>query len=112
MPSVARLPEPVDTNLNASERFREDLTGPAIALITQSGHQGRPVFALQELGLRLSHWAPTGNEADLETADFLSWFAERPEVGAIACCLEGLKDGRAFLLAADRAARRGCRWSP
>ncbi|MFF5534152.1 acetate--CoA ligase family protein [Streptomyces cinerochromogenes] len=96
-----------NTNLNAFERFREDLTGPAIALITQSGHQGRPVFALQELGIRLSHWAPTGNEADLETADFLSWFAEQPEVGAIAAYVEGLKDGRAFLLAADRAARRG-----
>ncbi|MGA5896608.1 acetate--CoA ligase family protein [Streptomyces venetus] len=96
-----------NTNLNAFERFRDDLEGPAIALITQSGHQGRPVFALQELGIRLSHWAPTGNEADLETADFLSYFAERPEVGAIACYLEGLKDGRSFLLAADRAARRG-----
>ncbi|GAA2542657.1 acetate--CoA ligase family protein [Streptomyces levis] len=96
-----------NTNLNAFERFREDLQGPAIALITQSGHQGRPVFALQELGIRLSHWAPTGNEADLETADFLSYFAEQPEVGAIACYLEGLKDGRSFLLAADRAARRG-----
>ncbi|MBL1081949.1 acetate--CoA ligase family protein [Streptomyces actinomycinicus] len=95
-----------NTNLNAFERFRDDLSGPAIALITQSGHQGRPVFALQELGIRLSHWAPTGNEADLETADFLSWFAEQPEVGAIACYVEGLKDGRAFLLAADRAARR------
>ncbi|MEU1573836.1 acetate--CoA ligase family protein [Streptomyces collinus] len=96
-----------NTNLNAFERFRDDLQGPAIALITQSGHQGRPVFALQELGIRLSHWAPTGNEADLDSADFLSWFAEQPEVGAIACYLEGLKDGRSFLLAADRAARRG-----
>jgi len=95
-----------NTNLNAFENFREDLDGPAIALITQSGHQGRPVFALQELGIRLSHWAPTGNEADLETADFISYFAERPEVGAIACYVEGLKDGRSFLLAADRAARR------
>ncbi|MER5833037.1 acetate--CoA ligase family protein [Streptomyces sp. NPDC002130] len=96
-----------NTNLNAFERFRDDLPGPAIALITQSGHQGRPVFALQELGIRLSHWAPTGNEADLDSADFLSWFAEQPEIGAIACYLEGLKDGRSFLLAADRAARRG-----
>ncbi|MEU9452054.1 acetate--CoA ligase family protein [Streptomyces sp. NPDC048277] len=95
-----------NTNLNAFERFRDDLDGPAIALITQSGHQGRPVFAAQELGIRLSHWAPTGNEADLETADFISYFAELPEVGAIACYVEGLKDGRAFLLAADRAARR------
>ncbi|MFI6338235.1 acetate--CoA ligase family protein [Streptomyces sp. NPDC050535] len=96
-----------NTNLNAFERFRDDLDGPAIALITQSGHQGRPVFAMQELGVRLSHWAPTGNEADLETADFISYFSERPEVGAIACYVEGLKDGRSFLLAADRAARRG-----
>ncbi|MFC7306275.1 acetate--CoA ligase family protein [Streptomyces monticola] len=96
-----------NTNLNAFEKFREDLEGPAIALITQSGHQGRPVFTLQELGIRLSHWAPTGNEADLETADFLSYFADQPEVGAIACYVEGLKDGRSFLLAADHAARRG-----
>ncbi|WP_371548516.1 acetate--CoA ligase family protein [Streptomyces sp. NBC_00554] len=96
-----------NTNLNAFEKFRDDLDGPAIALITQSGHQGRPVFAMQELGVRLSHWAPTGNEADLETADFISYFSERPEVGAIACYVEGLKDGRSFLLAADRAARRG-----
>ncbi|MFD7325433.1 acetate--CoA ligase family protein [Streptomyces sp. NPDC059875] len=96
-----------NTNLNAFERFREDLDGPAIALITQSGHQGRPVHTLQELGVRLSHWAPTGNEADLETADFISYFATRPEVGAIACYVEGLKDGRSFLLAADRAARQG-----
>ncbi|UUU40663.1 acetate--CoA ligase family protein [Streptomyces sp. NBC_00162] len=96
-----------NTNLNAFERFRDDLTGPAIALITQSGHQGRPVYTLQELGIRLSHWAPTGNEADLETSDFISYFAEQPEVGAIACYVEGLKDGRSFLLAADRAARNG-----
>ncbi|UYQ62772.1 acetate--CoA ligase family protein [Streptomyces peucetius] len=96
-----------NTNLNAFERFRDDLDGPAIALVTQSGHQGRPLFTLQELGVRLSHWAPTGNEADLETADFVSYFAERPEVGAIACYVEGLKNGRSFLLAADRAARRG-----
>ncbi|WP_055703196.1 acetate--CoA ligase family protein [Streptomyces silaceus] len=96
-----------NTNLNAFEKFRDDLEGPAIALITQSGHQGRPVFTLQELGIRLSHWAPTGNEADLETADFISYFAGQPEVGAIAAYVEGLKDGRAFLLAADRAARNG-----
>jgi acyl-CoA synthetase (NDP forming) len=96
-----------NTNLNAFENFRDDLDGPAIALITQSGHQGRPVFAMQQLGVRLSHWAPTGNEADLETADFISYFSQRPEVGAIACYVEGLKDGRSFLLAADRAARRG-----
>ncbi|MFI9152896.1 acetate--CoA ligase family protein [Streptomyces sp. NPDC053367] len=96
-----------NTDLSVFERFRDDLHGPAIALVTRSGHQGRPVFALQELGVRLSHWVPTGHEADLKAADFISYFAEQPEVGAVAACVEGLKDGRAFLLAADRAARRG-----
>jgi acetate---CoA ligase (ADP-forming) len=105
-PTGLRLLGP-NTNLNAFERFRDDLSGPAVALITQSGHQGRPVFAMQELGVRLSHWAPTGNEADLEVSDFVRWFADQPEVGAVAAYIEGLKDGRQFLLAADHAARRG-----
>ncbi|MCU1462734.1 MAG: pimeloyl-CoA synthetase [Acidimicrobiales bacterium] len=96
-----------NTNLNAFELFRDDLDGPAIALITQSGHQGRPIFQGQELGIRLSHWAPTGNEADLESADFMGYFAGQPEVGAIACYIEGFKDGRSLMLAADAAARAG-----
>src|SRR4249919_3326360 len=68
--------------------------GRAIALVTQSGHQGRPVYQGQEIGIRLSHWAPVGNEVDLEFADFASWFADRPETGAIATYVEGFKDGR------------------
>ncbi len=96
-----------NTNLNAFEMFREDLDSKAIALITQSGHQGRPIFQGQDLGVRLSHWAPTGNEADLEFADFAAYFSDRPEVGAIASYIEGFKDGRTLLLAADRAACNG-----
>jgi acyl-CoA synthetase (NDP forming) len=94
-----------NTNLNAFEDFRSDLTGPSIALATQSGHQGRPVFQGQELGIRVSHWAPTGNEADLEFADFVRYFADQPEVGVIAAYVEGFADGRTLLLAADHAAR-------
>ena len=94
-----------NTNLNAFEEFRADLTGPSIALITQSGHQGRPVFQGQEIGIRLTHWAPTGNEVDLEFADFARYFADQPEVGVIACYIEGFKDGRTLMLAADHAAR-------
>jgi acetate---CoA ligase (ADP-forming) len=96
-----------NTNLNAFELFDNDLPGAAIALVTQSGHQGRPIFQGQEIGIRLSHWAPTGNEADLESSDFIGWFAEQDEVGAVACYIEGFKDGRSLMLAADRAARAG-----
>jgi acetate---CoA ligase (ADP-forming) len=96
-----------NTNLNAFEDFDETLTGPSIALITQSGHQGRPVFQGQEIGIRLSHWAPTGNEVDLEFADFCKYFAEQPEVGVVAAYIEGFKDGRTLMLAADHAAKLG-----
>ncbi len=96
-----------NTNLNAFEDFDETLTGPSIALITQSGHQGRPVFQGQEIGIRLSHWAPTGNEVDLEFADFCKYFAEQPEVGVVAAYIEGFKDGRTLMLAADHAAQLG-----
>jgi acyl-CoA synthetase (NDP forming) len=95
-----------NTNLNAFEVFREDLPGRAIALITQSGHQGRPVFQGQEIGIKLSHWAPTGNEADLESADFIDYFSSLPTTGAVACYIEGFKNGRTLQLAADAAARR------
>jgi acyl-CoA synthetase (NDP forming) len=94
-----------NTNLNAFEDFRVDLDGPSIALVTQSGHQGRPVFQGQEIGIRLTHWAPTGNEVDLEFADFARYFADQPEVGVVACYIEGFKDGRTLMLAADHAAR-------
>jgi acyl-CoA synthetase (NDP forming) len=94
-----------NTNLNAFEDFREDLAGPAIALITQSGHQGRPVFQGQEIGIRLTHWAPTGNEVDLEFADFARYFADQPDVGVLAAYIEGFKDGRTLMLAADHCAR-------
>jgi len=96
-----------NTNLNAFSEFRTDLGGPALALITQSGHQGRPLFQGQEIGIAVSHWAPTGNEVDLEFADFARYFADQPEVGVIAAYVEGFKDGRSMMLAADHAARAG-----
>jgi acetate---CoA ligase (ADP-forming) len=95
-----------NTNLNAFEVFRDDLPGRAITLITQSGHQGRPVFQGQEIGIKLSHWAPAGNEVDLESADFIDYFSSLPNTGAVACYIEGFKNGRTLQLAADAAARR------
>jgi acetate---CoA ligase (ADP-forming) len=95
-----------NTNLNAFEVFRDDLPGKAIALITQSGHQGRPIFQGQEMGIRLSHWAPAGNEADMESADFMRYFADQKDTGAIACYIEGFKNGRTLQLAADHAAQK------
>jgi len=94
-----------NTPLNSFQPFREDLPGKRIALITQSGHQGRPIYQAQQNGIALAGWAPTGNESDLESADFIAHYAKQPNIGAIACYLEGFKDGRTLMLAADEAAR-------
>lgn len=104
--SSTRLIGP-NTNLNAFEPLDRSLPGPGLALLTQSGHQGRPLYLLQQIGVPITHWAPTGNEADVDAADFLSWFATRPEVGAVAAYLEGLPDGRRFIAAAAEARDRG-----
>ncbi|HEX9888637.1 MAG TPA: acetate--CoA ligase family protein [Nitriliruptorales bacterium] len=97
-----------NTTLNAFQAFHEDVGGGRrIGLVTQSGHQGRPLYQAQELGVGLAGWAPVGNEADLESADFIAYFAERADVGAVAAYIEGFKDGRTLMLAADRAARAG-----
>lgn len=96
-----------NTNLNAFEIYEKGNFGRPLALITQSGHQGRPIFQAQELGIAMSHWAPTGNEVDLEFADFARYFADQPDVRVVAAYIEGFKDGRTFMLAADHAARKG-----
>lgn len=74
-----------------------------IGLITQSGHQGRPVFQTQENGVALAYWATTGNEADVEFADLVKFYADRAEVGVIAAYIEGFRDGGTMLQAADHA---------
>ncbi len=96
-----------NTNLNAFETFDESNPGRKLALITQSGHQGRPVFQSQDVGFAMSHWAPCGNEVDLEFADFANWFSAQPATGAIAAYVEGFKEGRTVQLAADAAMSRG-----
>ncbi|HEX9774155.1 MAG TPA: acetate--CoA ligase family protein [Actinomycetota bacterium] len=92
-----------NTNVNALETF-PDLPGPKIALITQSGHQGRGIAQGVKLGIGLKAWVPTGNEADLEASDFIEHFVGDDEVAVIAAYIEGFKDGAALRRAAHAAA--------
>jgi acyl-CoA synthetase (NDP forming) len=104
--TATRLVGP-NTALNILLPVRRDLPGKRIAIITHSGQQGRALYQLQELGIPVHAWAPTGNEADLEAADFLRAFADDDNVGVIACYLEGFKDRDAFENAAAHASARG-----
>jgi acyl-CoA synthetase (NDP forming) len=96
-----------NTTLNAFLPLRDDLTGNKIALISHSGHQGRHLWEGQEIGIPLGYWAPTGNEVDLEFADFVKFFSDQPEIGAIAGYVEGFKNGRTVIRSADYALAHG-----
>lgn len=97
----ARLIGP-NTNVNAWDPVADN-PGRKIAVVSQSGVQGRPLTQAQELGIALSRWAPTGNEADLEASDFLCAFAADPDTAAIGAYIEGFASGAGLRSAAVAA---------
>jgi acyl-CoA synthetase (NDP forming) len=94
-----------NTNLNLFEPWPGSHPGKKLAIVSQSGYQGRPITQGQVLGIGIEAWATVGNEADLEWADFVAYFSGLSSVGAIASYVEGFQNGRSFQLAADAAAR-------
>lgn len=78
--------------------------GP-IALVSHSGATafGPLMYRAVEMSIGYSHIISTGNEADLESSDYIQYFIKDPEVRVIACFIEGFKDGRKFLEVAREA---------
>ncbi|HUY64001.1 MAG TPA: acetate--CoA ligase family protein [Acidimicrobiales bacterium] len=83
-----------NTNTNAFETLPEPpkRRGGRIGLVTQSGHQGRPLVQGTEFGVAFSRWVPTGNELDLEAADFIEYYAYDDDTDVISGYFEGFKD--------------------
>ena len=97
-----------NTNTNAFEVMPEVKGMPAgkIALVTQSGHQGRPLVQGSLFNIGFTRWVPTGNEVDLEVSDFIEYFAADEESAVIAGYIEGFRSGpklRRALAAANAA---------
>lgn len=57
-----------------------------------------------KLGMAFSKAVSLGNEADLQSADFFSYFAKDSETGVIGAYLEGIIDGRYFFESLKAAA--------
>lgn len=83
-----------NTNTNAFEILPEPKhrRGGRIGLITQSGHQGRPLVQGTEFGVAFSRWIPTGNELDLEASDFIEYYAYDDDTDVIGGYFEGFKN--------------------
>jgi acyl-CoA synthetase (NDP forming) len=81
-----------------------------VAIVTHSGSVGGLVFStLQSNGIGVDYWFGLGNEATLETADFIAHFTADAAIHTVICYIEGVRNGRAFMRAADEARRRGKR---
>jgi acetate---CoA ligase (ADP-forming) len=75
-----------------------------IGIVSQSGAYGGLIFRhLGSRGLGIARFLSIGNQADVDVAEVLEYFADDSETSLIACFVEAVRDGRRFVRAAERA---------
>ncbi len=86
----------------------DELSRGSIALVSQSGGiLGALLSRADAQGIGFSKLIATGNECDLDVADFIAWLADDPATNVIALYLEGLRHPQRFRDAALKARRAG-----
>jgi acyl-CoA synthetase (NDP forming) len=90
-----------------SPSFPHDLRAGPVGLATQGGGLGRNVLQAMDRGLGIGLWCSSGNEVDLQVSDFIAHMAEAPDIELIVTLIEGIKDGRKFVRAVQRAQAKG-----
>jgi acyl-CoA synthetase (NDP forming) len=91
-----------------SEYLEGDLPPGPVAFVSQSGAFGTAIAVLaRQRRLGLGYFVNTGNEADLDVADALSFVVEDARIRVVAGYLEGVRDGRKLVAAAERAMALG-----
>jgi acyl-CoA synthetase (NDP forming) len=69
----------------------------SVSLVSQSGNIGTQMLAWgEEFQVGFGKYVSSGNEGDLRSEDYLSFFAKDPETKVILTYIEGLHDGRRF----------------
>ena len=89
--------------LYPAKRVRALSQGP-VGVVFQSG--GTFQFWLQQAALRgldFSYAVSSGNELDLDLADYINFFVEDEHTKIIACLVEGIRRPHAFMAAAEKA---------
>jgi acyl-CoA synthetase (NDP forming) len=73
-------------------------------MVSQSGNLATSIIELANpMYLGFSRIISSGNEADLQTIDFLEYLAEDPQTEVILSYLEGIKNGEEFIRTAKKA---------
>ena len=78
--------------------------GP-VAMLSQSGTVGI-AFLEDAASFGVSKFVSYGNRVDVDEADLLAFLGDDPDTGVIALYVEGFENGRGFLEAAGRVAKR------
>jgi acetyltransferase len=80
-----------------------------VGLICHSGGLGHVniMWRAQEAGVGITYEVSCGNEADLDTADFLRFMIEDPATDCVMMALETIRDAGRFAAAAQRAVELG-----
>lgn len=77
-----------------------------ISVASQSGAVGIQMFSqLRDRGLGLANWISTGNQADIDVADAIAYFAGDPETAVIAVYMEDASRGLKLVQALEMARR-------
>jgi acetate---CoA ligase (ADP-forming) len=89
------------------DRITELERGPA-AIVGQSGGIVMAIHrALLARGVSSGYAVTSGNEAGLTMADYIRYLADDPDIKAIACFIESIKNPAAFRTACDHARQVG-----
>lgn len=75
----------------------------SIGLISQSGALGISLTQAAHRGVSFSHMLTSGNSCDVDVADYVSFLADDPACGVIACAFEGVANPSRLVEAARRA---------
>jgi acetyltransferase len=103
-PNCLGIINPIDRVMIHASRYLNPPPGD-IALVSQSGALAFATILSQasDRGINFSYVISSGNEATLETIDFMHYFIGDPNTRVICCFLEGFKEARRFLRVADEA---------
>ena len=75
-----------------------------VSVASQSGAVGIQIFAqLRDRGLGLANWISTGNQADIDVADAIAYYAGDPETRTIAVYMEDASRGLKLVQALELA---------
>jgi acyl-CoA synthetase (NDP forming) len=75
-----------------------------VAVVSQSGAYGEQVcYLLRKRGLGVRYFVSTGNEADIDLGEMISWLADQPEIDVIVAYAEGARNPDRLLAALKKA---------